>query len=181
MDIRPKRIRNSNISVVNNVSQSLTETQVNDSCCVDEAMISGNLVVPSCNGESDEEEKEVEVMVYNEETSDDIKITSTTNIRKRKIDCLKRKRIDNFDIIWSRSYAALLEYYREHGTCNIPKYESYECMLVGMDDDGSDHFYSANLGGWLHRQQYNKATNQLRPHRKSQLQSLVDQGEITCS
>jgi len=88
------------------------------------------------------------------------------------------------DIDWPRHYAALLEYAKEHGHCNVPQNKSYECLLPGMGDDGSDFAYSGKLGMWLSRQRCSKkGTNgnkSLSEDQEAQLQTLVDQG-ITIS
>ena len=50
---------------------------------------------------------------------------------------------------WNIHYAALLEYYKEHGTCNILTKQKYECTLVGITEDGKDYHYVGSLGPWL--------------------------------
>ena len=82
---------------------------------------------------------------------------------------------------WSLHYTALLEYYKEHNTCNVPPSESYECELPNMGDDGGDYHYNQNLGKWLYSQKQamnGKGTLQLTSEQKAQLQLLVDQGKI---
>ena len=59
-------------------------------------------------------------------------------------------------IDWHIHYAALLEYHKEHGTCNIPFKAVYECTLTGAGDGGADVSYKGKLGRWLDRQRQNK-------------------------
>jgi len=81
---------------------------------------------------------------------------------------------------WPRHYAALLEYAKEHGHCNVPWNKSYECLLPGMGDGGSDFAYSGKLGPWLQTQRRmkkgTKGNKRLTDEREAQLQTLVDQG-----
>lgn len=85
-------------------------------------------------------------------------------------------------IIWLRNYAALLEYGKEHGHCNVPCMASYKCVLHGLGEDGSDYQYSGKLGYWLgHQRQLKKGhrgTNKLLAYREFYLQTLVDQGDF---
>ena len=83
------------------------------------------------------------------------------------------------DIDWPRNYAALLEYNKEHGTCNIPNKAVYECDLEGLDENGGVHHYVGNLGVWLTSQRQakkGKSKTSLRPERQALLQKLVDEG-----
>lgn len=84
------------------------------------------------------------------------------------------------EIDWPRHYAALLEYYKEHGTCNVNSKHGYECNLVGMGDNGQDFHYVGKLGRWLRdqRQARKGSRPKLTPERNAQLQKLVDEGEI---
>jgi hypothetical protein len=91
-------------------------------------------------------------------------------------------RSDKSDISWPRNYAALIHYGEVHGTCNIPQRESYECILPGMGENGSDFHFKANLGAWLNNQRKKRkalGNNKLNPNREALMQSLVDQG-IEC-
>ena len=91
-----------------------------------------------------------------------------------------RKKNTNFN--WSHHYAALSEYYKEHGTCNIPQSHSYECDLPGMRDDVDNIIhYKANLGKWLTEQRQarkGQGCSKLSNEREAQLQILVDDGNI---
>ena len=53
---------------------------------------------------------------------------------------------------WNRNYAALIEYGKKYGTCNIPGKHSFECDLPGLGDQGKVYHYNGKLGEWLHRQ-----------------------------
>ena len=79
---------------------------------------------------------------------------------------------------WSRHYAALLEYYKEHDTCASSVV--YECDLTNMGDDGGNYHYSGKLGRWLDKQKQCKKGNcntNLLPEREAKLQLLVDEGK----
>ena len=81
---------------------------------------------------------------------------------------------------WRYHYAALLEYYKEHGTCNVPNRSNYECDLPDMGEDGSAYHYKGNLGIWLTNQRQakkGKANGTLLPARDYLLQKLVDEGD----
>ena len=85
---------------------------------------------------------------------------------------------------WSHHYAALLEYYKEHGTCNVPIRAAYECDLPNVLVDGHPYHYKGNLGTWLDNQrQAKKAHNGklkgFSPVREAQLQLLVDEGKLS--
>ena len=83
-------------------------------------------------------------------------------------------------IEWQIHYAALLEYYKENATCNIPTTHTYECDLAGIvDDDGNSYHYKGNLGKWLNnqRQAYKcQDGSKLASGHEAQLQLLVDEG-----
>lgn len=81
---------------------------------------------------------------------------------------------------WRRHFAALLEYGREYGHCNVPVLASYECMLPGMGPLGTPLQYAGKLGKWLTTQRQAKKGHgyQLAPDRERLLQDLVDQGTI---
>ena len=84
---------------------------------------------------------------------------------------------------WNTNYAALLEYYKEHGTCNVPRKGSYECDLEGLGEDGGVYHYMGNLGVWLcnQRQARNGQGNRkITPKRQALLQKLVDEGMCMC-
>ena len=83
--------------------------------------------------------------------------------------------------MWKISYAALLHYCTTHGHCNVPQKDSYECVLPGMADDGTDYNFSGGLGHWLHNQQTMKKGehgSNLSPDRERLLQQLVDEGML---
>ena len=83
---------------------------------------------------------------------------------------------------WSRHYAALLNYGEEHGHCNVPIKAVYECILIGMGDNGEDFQYKGNLGTWLRAQRGShngrKGCRPLTAEREASLQKLVDEGII---
>ena len=82
-------------------------------------------------------------------------------------------------INWPRNYAALLEYYNEHGTCNVPHKAVYECDLEGLGEEGSVYHYAGNLGIWLRSQRQAKKNirnRKITPERQALLQKLVDEG-----
>jgi len=81
------------------------------------------------------------------------------------------------DAMWSRSFAALLEYYNQYDTCNVPANKTFKCDLVGMAADGGVYHYDGNLGRWLTTQRTNKRENKLRADREARLQALFDQGK----
>ncbi len=84
------------------------------------------------------------------------------------------------DSIWPRHYAALLEYCKEHGHCNVPQKERYECELPGLGEDGGPLHYHGQLGRWLANQRrYKKLGSdklKVHPDREALLQALVDEG-----
>ena len=83
------------------------------------------------------------------------------------------------EIDWPRNYAALHEYYKEFGTCNVHSKRSYECTLVGMGENGQDVHFVGNLGVWLRNQRQAKkgqGPGRLTPERLALLQNLVDEG-----
>ena len=80
---------------------------------------------------------------------------------------------------WNTNYAALLEYYKKHGTCNVPSTDKYECDLEGLGEDGGVYHYVGDLGIWLYTQrQAKKGTgkNKITAARQALLQKLVDEG-----
>ena len=81
---------------------------------------------------------------------------------------------------WGRHYAALLKYGEEYGTYNIPKKDSFDCVLPGMGEDGGDFHYRNKLGSWLCTQRQARkgtlGTHKLTPEREALLQQLVDEG-----
>ena len=82
--------------------------------------------------------------------------------------------------VWSRHYAALMEYYKEHGTCNVPaSFIRYECDLIGWNIDGSNYHYNASLGNWLYNQRKAKKyenTDISSAEQEAELQLLVTEG-----
>ena len=85
------------------------------------------------------------------------------------------------DIEWPRYYAALLEYDKQFGHCNVAPAENFTCILPGFREDGSDSKYTGPLGNWLRtqRKSLEKGTvlnKTLRPDREALLRKLVDQG-----
>ena len=99
-----------------------------------------------------------------------------------KLDWALESVVDKKEREWSRHYAALLEYYKEHGTCNIPQSHNYECDLPDMRDDADNIIhYKANLGKWLTEQRQarkGQGCSKLSNEREAQLQILVDEGNI---
>lgn len=81
---------------------------------------------------------------------------------------------------WDLHYAALIEYSKEYGDCNIPLKKSYECLLKGLGANGTDLKYSRKLGRWLDTQRVAKrgtrSDKNLSKDRELKLQALVDQG-----
>jgi hypothetical protein len=79
------------------------------------------------------------------------------------------------EITWHGHYAALLEYCKEHGHCNVPKQATYECMI---NEGGSIIRYQGHLGSWLcyQRRLKKKEQSKLQPDREALLQQLVDEG-----
>ena len=80
---------------------------------------------------------------------------------------------------WPIHYAALLEYYKEHETCNVSKKITYECDLQGIDEEGGSYQYKGCLGRWLNNQRSAKkgqGTSKLSSDHEEKLQSLVDEG-----
>lgn len=88
------------------------------------------------------------------------------------------------DINWPRNYAALLEYHKEYGTCNVPTNAVYECDLEGMGEDEGVYHYNGRLGRWLNTQRKAKKSTGRRqtPERQALLQKLFDEGkcEFAC-
>jgi hypothetical protein len=69
---------------------------------------------------------------------------------------------------WERRYEALLRFYEEFKTCNVP--HSYKFR----DDDGT----IVSLGRWLEKQRRSKKLKTLSPDRDAKLQQLVDEGKL---
>jgi hypothetical protein len=87
----------------------------------------------------------------------------------------------NNNITWPINYAALVKYGEEYGSCNIPQDKSYECILPGMGENGSDYEYKGKLGKWLstqRRAKQGKGTCVIGPEREAKLQILVDKGKF---
>lgn len=84
------------------------------------------------------------------------------------------------DTVWPRHYAALLEYFKLHGTCNVPQKERFECVLPGVGENAAPVQYNGQLGRWLANQRRYKRVeserHRLHPEREAMLQKLVDEG-----
>jgi len=82
---------------------------------------------------------------------------------------------------WHSHYAAILQYCKEHGHCNVPKGFSYECIIPDIGDDSPHGRYVGHLGSWLcyQRRLKKKDKSALLPDREGLLQQLVDEGEYT--
>ena len=84
---------------------------------------------------------------------------------------------------WNIHYAALLEYYEEHGTCNVTTGVVYECDLEGLGENGGVYHYVGNLGEWLKGQRRTKKGTghmKITIERLVLLQKLVDEGKCMC-
>ena len=82
---------------------------------------------------------------------------------------------------WSLHYAALLEYYKEHGHCNVPYKTEYQCKLRKMGENRQSYQYDGKLGLWLcsQKQQYaGTAPRKLSDAQMAKLQLLIDQGSV---
>lgn len=82
---------------------------------------------------------------------------------------------------WRIHYAALLEYCKEHGTCNVPYHNRHMCLLSNFNADGTDLMYNGNLGHWLSDQRRRKRGTcsgglKLSPEQNDLMQQLVDNG-----
>ena len=90
------------------------------------------------------------------------------------------------EIDWPRHYAALVEFGKEFGHCNVPKkykHEEYTCILKGMGDNGDDFHYAHRIGTWLANQRsfHNGRRGEARrltPERAEMMQRLVDEGKL---
>ncbi len=83
-------------------------------------------------------------------------------------------------LTWSRNYAALLEYCKLNGHCNVPKKAYFECDVEGLGENGGVYHYSGNLGSWLGVQRMSRkgvSGWKLNQQRTDLLQKLVDQGK----
>ena len=83
---------------------------------------------------------------------------------------------------WNCHYAALTEYGKEHGTCNIPGNEFYQCKLRGLGEGGSVYRYKDNLGSWLLKQKQAKngiGKYHITDDQIAKLQILVDEGKAS--
>ena len=97
--------------------------------------------------------------------------------RKVLPDTLRNKSLD----IWSHHYAALLKYYEEYGTCNVPSKCIYECDLPNIGEDCGIYHYKSGLGRWLISQRQAKKgidNRRLSSEHEAKLQLLVDQGKL---
>ena len=92
---------------------------------------------------------------------------------------------------WQRHYAALLAFYRKHGTCNVPHIsgKKFKFTLMGLGENGKVYYYCKQLGKWLHKQRKaksdadrnrNKGSYRLTTTHESLLQTLVDEGNDIC-
>jgi hypothetical protein len=79
---------------------------------------------------------------------------------------------------WRRHYAALLEYRRIHGHCNVPQSQTFECDL---SESRTDAAYTGRLGVWLSTQRVLYKSKRLAPDRLELLQRLVDEGVLFIS
>ncbi len=88
---------------------------------------------------------------------------------------------DITDANWPRHFAALLEYAKEHGHCNVPPQASYECVLPATGILGKSMRYKGDLGVWLTHQKRAKRVldPSLCPERDALLQQLVDEGNVS--
>lgn len=68
---------------------------------------------------------------------------------------------------WDMHYAALIEWGKEHGHCNVGVNTTYRCLL-------SRTVYDAPLGRWLHDMVAN--AHRLTPIQKALIQQLKDEG-----
>ena len=85
---------------------------------------------------------------------------------------------------WSTNYAALLEYYKKNGTCNVPQTAVYECDLEGLGENGSEYHYVGKLGAWLSSQRqakFGRHNRKITPEREALLQKLVNEGNHVCT
>jgi hypothetical protein len=90
------------------------------------------------------------------------------------------ERENTVSLDWWTHRAALDEYAREYGHCNVPGKFQYECILHGVSDgNNEDTPYKANLGLWLSRQRASKlgsSKTTLSSDKLASLQELVDKG-----
>ena len=87
--------------------------------------------------------------------------------------------IDTREIEWQRHYAALLEYYKEHGTCNVHNSNLlYKCELPNMGYNGGTFHYKDRLYGWLsiQRAAMRNEGYGLTGSQTALLQAFVDEG-----
>lgn len=90
------------------------------------------------------------------------------------------KRTYQMDLVWPKHYAALLEYGREFGHCNVRQKETYQCVLPGLGRNGADYTYDGKLGRWLANQRrFNRTQEHIGPQRTALLQSLVNEGKLS--
>ncbi len=77
-------------------------------------------------------------------------------------------------------YAALLEYGKEHGDCNIPRNSTYECILTTFSGPNLQVTYTGDLGAWLQRQRQARKGygGKLSTERRGLLQRLVSEGKL---
>ncbi len=90
------------------------------------------------------------------------------------------------EISWARHFAALVEYGKQHGHCNVPLKTFFECAIPaggigeGGEMTGEMTMYQGNLGFWLNRQRQARKgqghSKKLLPEREALLQRLVDEG-----
>jgi len=90
-----------------------------------------------------------------------------------------RELVSQTNMTWQKNYAALVEYGKENGHCNVPARCEYSCDLPAVDSEGVRIHYTGKLGRWLHDQRQlfkGNTKKKLRADRAQLLQALVDQG-----
>ena len=84
---------------------------------------------------------------------------------------------------WQLHYAAFLEYYKQHGNCEVPVDCIYECDLQNMDENEETYDYKDNLGAWLNQQKiaFKEVAGETKMTSKQidLLQQLIDEGNTS--
>jgi hypothetical protein len=96
-------------------------------------------------------------------------------------DCKKNPHQNSYsNRLWSLHYAALLEYCKQQGHCNVPHDLTFACVLKEMGKNGEDYQYEEKLGDWLTNQRsiyHGHKGQKMEPDRRAKLEELHEKGK----